>query len=768
MNTLGATHSGPRVPAEPTGLRPQGGEALDASLDLFGAVLGALKGSLGSDDPASLDPDRPAGREDETPSEPAPAPIQGEAANPLALLAAVVPSVSPNGAGPRPPTRDSLEALVARASLSATAVAQAGTPDAVPGPGPSDPTDVVPALAEAPAAEPAAGMPPVAAEARTRVVVVTRETHFAPVLPRILAARDPAAPPRAPVASGAPGLSAEASATTATESSQPQETLLRAPGVPSPRSETVRGLTALSSGPVDPMPPRQQSAMVGAVTQAMAEEPALPPSSAPLGSTGSAPTVAALAAIRVPDPMPVVPSAPVDTSLEPQPGRVTTAHPAAQASPVTVMPAPAATPLAERGAEHIRAEVLPGTEHRPDSARAPSVVVGTPGSAVADAQAVSAASPSRGAVEAHPLRPALMAAPNPVSEPARPSPDEPVSDADVAAGTDAPARAAPQAPAPGIAAAAPAIVQGRVPEAPAAGPSSAAGASPPKPDPVRADPAEAAAAMPAAAGQDADAGRSPQSPVSKRAEPAPVTLGDARSEASRPAINAPAGTGMVMPVAARRGSDAGSARSPEIQNAKAADPAPGATAAATGLPDMNLPNLSAPPGPTQAATAAQGPAQQIADAILGQVARGPAGAVPTTVDGPLRLLTLQLHPADLGVVLVRMRLRDGQLEMNLHASREETATLLRAGGEVLNDLLRQGGYQPERVTISSGAPAAMPTPADAQAFPTRADANANPDRATPDQSGRRQPDGREAAPSDTSERIHESVSSSPDRSGVYL
>ena len=114
-----------------------------------------------------------------------------------------------------------------------------------------------------------------------------------------------------------------------------------------------------------------------------------------------------------------------------------------------------------------------------------------------------------------------------------------------------------------------------------------------------------------------------------------------------------------------------------------------------------------------------------------------------------------------------MRLRDGQLEMSLHAAREETATLLREGGEVLADLLRQGGYQPERVTITSGSPPNGPAPGEGQAFQAQAEAGANPDHATPGQPDRRQPEGRATA-SETSERNHESVPSSPDRSGVYL
>jgi chemotaxis protein MotD len=134
-----------------------------------------------------------------------------------------------------------------------------------------------------------------------------------------------------------------------------------------------------------------------------------------------------------------------------------------------------------------------------------------------------------------------------------------------------------------------------------------------------------------------------------------------------------------------------------------------------------------------------------------------------------------------------MRLRDGQLEMNLQASREDSARLLREGGEVLNDLLRQGGYRPESVTVTvtsasaesrgaSGNPGSQQGQG-AQGFPGQSESGANQGRPTQDQAGsppgedqagRRSSPGGDPAASDLHERMHESVSSSPDRSGVYL
>ena len=102
----------------------------------------------------------------------------------------------------------------------------------------------------------------------------------------------------------------------------------------------------------------------------------------------------------------------------------------------------------------------------------------------------------------------------------------------------------------------------------------------------------------------------------------------------------------------------------------------------------------------------------------------------------------------------------------------------REGGEVLNDLLRQGGYRPESVTVTvapnaadsrgaSGNPGSQQGQG-AQGFPGQGESGANQGRPTPDQAGRRSSPGGDPAASDLNERKHESVSSSPDRSGVYL
>lgn len=68
-------------------------------------------------------------------------------------------------------------------------------------------------------------------------------------------------------------------------------------------------------------------------------------------------------------------------------------------------------------------------------------------------------------------------------------------------------------------------------------------------------------------------------------------------------------------------------------------------------------------------------------------------------DAVLRMLDIQLRPAELGVITVKMRLSGDKLEMELHASREETAEILKRDSEMLSGLLRTSGYRPDTVSI---------------------------------------------------------------------
>lgn len=79
---------------------------------------------------------------------------------------------------------------------------------------------------------------------------------------------------------------------------------------------------------------------------------------------------------------------------------------------------------------------------------------------------------------------------------------------------------------------------------------------------------------------------------------------------------------------------------------------------------------------------------------------GSAGTISIKAsESVLRVLKLQLHPAELGVVTVKMKLAGDGLEMELHTEREETAQLLRHDSEKLSSLLRSAGYKPETINI---------------------------------------------------------------------
>lgn len=85
----------------------------------------------------------------------------------------------------------------------------------------------------------------------------------------------------------------------------------------------------------------------------------------------------------------------------------------------------------------------------------------------------------------------------------------------------------------------------------------------------------------------------------------------------------------------------------------------------------------------------------------------PPSEVPHTVsvkasESALRILNLQLHPADLGGVTIKMRLAGDRLEMELHVEKEETAQLLRNDSEKLSALLRGSGYRPDTISIHVG------------------------------------------------------------------
>jgi chemotaxis protein MotD len=110
------------------------------------------------------------------------------------------------------------------------------------------------------------------------------------------------------------------------------------------------------------------------------------------------------------------------------------------------------------------------------------------------------------------------------------------------------------------------------------------------------------------------------------------------------------------------------------------------------------------------------PVQQIADRLVADIASSgearPADgttALPAAATAqPLKVLTVQLNPAELGVVTVRIALKSDGLELQIEADRRETARLVDADRETLSRVLRSAGYNVETVTVRAVDPANGP------------------------------------------------------------
>ena len=121
---------------------------------------------------------------------------------------------------------------------------------------------------------------------------------------------------------------------------------------------------------------------------------------------------------------------------------------------------------------------------------------------------------------------------------------------------------------------------------------------------------------------------------------------------------------------------------------------------------------------------APSPATQIADRIAREGAAladsmRPADlpAVRPAASGAVKMLHIELQPVDLGTVTVRMTLKDGVLDLQLDAGREDTARLLQQDRDTLSSILRSAGYHVDAMTVRVGEPdRSAPAPAASPAF----------------------------------------------------
>jgi len=148
-------------------------------------------------------------------------------------------------------------------------------------------------------------------------------------------------------------------------------------------------------------------------------------------------------------------------------------------------------------------------------------------------------------------------------------------------------------------------------------------------------------------------------------------------------------------------------------------------------------------------------------------------------DSALKILHIQLQPADLGTVTVRMSLKQDALEIQLDASRQETAYMLRQDREALSKVLQSAGYALDGVIVHIVEPDRAASPIQ----PNVQNNHTGPQSSLQSQSGWSQPDGqssgmqrqsghesgRSSEPSDASvDAGNDATGARASNGGVYL
>lgn len=101
------------------------------------------------------------------------------------------------------------------------------------------------------------------------------------------------------------------------------------------------------------------------------------------------------------------------------------------------------------------------------------------------------------------------------------------------------------------------------------------------------------------------------------------------------------------------------------------------------------------------------PVQQIADRIAAEVTAAggsarrasPAGSAGQPASTQVKVLHIELQPADLGTIEVRISLKHDALELKLEASRAESAALISRDKDALAGMLRSAGYLIDGLTV---------------------------------------------------------------------
>lgn len=138
----------------------------------------------------------------------------------------------------------------------------------------------------------------------------------------------------------------------------------------------------------------------------------------------------------------------------------------------------------------------------------------------------------------------------------------------------------------------------------------------------------------------------------------------------------------------------------------------GADAKAAAVVAERKPVASASPDTLGAAGQGATPAQQLGQRMVAVAhelkAENAAPVAQSTTDAasnsaPVRVLSINLHPEDLGSVTVRMTLVRDALEVQIEAEHPSTARMLQSDSDALSDMLRSSGIQLDGVTVRAAS-----------------------------------------------------------------
>lgn len=148
--------------------------------------------------------------------------------------------------------------------------------------------------------------------------------------------------------------------------------------------------------------------------------------------------------------------------------------------------------------------------------------------------------------------------------------------------------------------------------------------------------------------------------------------------------------------------------------------------------------------------------QQIADRVISEattLAAPPAGQPDASAfhlkhESALKVLHIQLQPADLGVVTIRMSVKDNALRLDLETGRAETAGLIQRDRDALSALLRSAGYLIDGMEVRVADPnaAGAPNGSGPSNTPMQGGGQSGSWHAEGRSSGERRQDGRDSNP----------------------